>query len=52
MSYVSRLDLETTYNTRELGGIPLGGNKHVKWNKVLRSDDISNLSTQDIHRLK
>ncbi len=52
MSHVSRLDLETTYNTRELGGIPLGGNKHVKWNKVLRSDDISNISTQDIHRLK
>lgn len=52
MRHVSRLDLETTYNTRELGGIPLGDNKQVKWNKVLRSDDISNLSTEDIHQLK
>ncbi len=48
MRHVTRLDLETTYNTRGLGGIPLGDNKHVKWNKVLRSDDISNLSPKDI----
>lgn len=52
MRHVSRLDLETTYNTRELGGIPLGDKKQVKWNKVLRSDDISNLSPSDIHQLK
>lgn len=52
MRHVSRLDLETTYNTRELGGIPLGDKKQVKWNKVLRSDDISNLSPADIHQLK
>lgn len=52
MRHFSRLDIIITSNTRELGGIPLGDNKHVKWNKVLRSDDISNLSPNDIQRLK
>ena len=51
MKYMSRLPLETTYNTRELGGIPISRKEQVAWNKVLRSDDISVLSANDIKDL-
>lgn len=51
MRYLSRLPLETTYNTRELGGIPIDRKTHVSWHKMLRSDDISTLNTSDIKYL-
>ena len=51
MAYKTRLVLETTFNTRELGGIPINKNNQVKWGKLLRSDDISKLSEQDIEDL-
>ena len=52
MLYRNRLVLETTYNTRELGGIPIGFDSAVKWGQLLRSDDISSLSTKDIEKLQ
>lgn len=49
--YFQRLPLETTYNTRELGGLP--AKKQVTKSRVfLRSDDISELSGNDVSFLK
>lgn len=45
--YFQRLPLETTYNTRDLGGIPTKNGQMVAWKKLFRSDDISQLSATD-----
>lgn len=45
--YYQRLPLETTYNTRDLGGIPTKNGQMVTWKKLFRSDDVSQLSTTD-----
>ena len=51
MNY-QRLPLETTFNTRDLGGIPTKDNNLVSWKKLLRSDDVCKLSTNDIEFLE
>lgn len=48
MTNITRLPLNTTYNTRDLGGIPANKGSYVKWNKVLRSDDVSYLDEEDM----
>lgn len=49
--FFQRLPLETTYNTRELGGFP--AKNHVTKNHLfLRSDDIGDLSGNDVTFLK
>lgn len=50
--YYQRLPLETTYNTRDLGGIPTKNGQMVMWKKLFRSDDVSRLSASDRRFLK
>ncbi|WP_429950534.1 tyrosine-protein phosphatase [Enterococcus sp. AZ101] len=50
--YYQRLPLETTYNTRDLGGIPTKNGQIVTWKKLFRSDDVSRLSASDRRFLK
>ncbi|HCM90026.1 MULTISPECIES: tyrosine-protein phosphatase [Vagococcus] len=52
MNLSHRLVLDTTFNTRELGGIPLNNQQVVKWQQLLRSDDVSFLSEVDIASIK
>ncbi|MCD5001588.1 tyrosine-protein phosphatase [Enterococcus saccharolyticus] len=49
MNYV-RLPLENTYNTRELGGYQTS-NGMTAWKTFLRSDDLKNLSENDLQFL-
>lgn len=51
MSYI-RLPLETTYNTRDLGGIPTKNGNFTKWAQLIRSDDVSKVNSHDVHWLK
>lgn len=39
------------YNFRDLGGIKTLDGKYVKWGKILRSDDLNNLTDEDINYL-
>lgn len=47
----TRLLLEQTYNTRELGGYPIDFETQTAWRTFLRSDDISMLTERDRDRL-
>jgi protein-tyrosine phosphatase len=38
---------EGTFNFRDLGGYPAAGGRRVKWGRVFRSDNLSNLSARD-----
>ncbi|SJZ40547.1 protein-tyrosine phosphatase [Pilibacter termitis] len=51
MNYLTRLPLEGTFNTRELGGISVE-NGYTKWQTFLRSDELSNLTTSDVQYLE
>lgn len=44
--------LETTYNTRDLGGYKTSDGKITKYGVFLRSDDTDNLTLKDIETLK
>ncbi len=44
--------LETTYNTRDLGGYKTSDSKITKYGVFLRSDDTDNLTLKDIETLK
>ncbi|MGX6969988.1 tyrosine-protein phosphatase [Vagococcus bubulae] len=46
--YYQRLPLETTYNTRDLGGIPTKSRNMVAWKKLFRSDDVCRLTENDV----
>lgn len=46
------LKLETTYNTRDLGGFKTIDGKTTKYNVFLRSDDTDELTKNDIETLK
>lgn len=46
--YYQRLPLETTFNTRDLGGIPTKNNDMVAWKKLFRSDDVCRLTENDV----
>lgn len=46
--YYQRLPLETTYNTRDLGGIPTKDKNMVAWKKIFRSDDVCRLTENDV----
>lgn len=42
------LDIKNGYNFRELGGYPTADGRHVKWNKILRSGELADLSEDDL----
>lgn len=46
--YYQRLPLETTYNTRDLGGIPTKDKNMIAWKKLFRSDDVCRLTEDDV----
>lgn len=46
--YYQRLPLETTFNTRDLGGIPTKDKNIVAWKKLFRSDDVCRLTDNDM----
>jgi len=46
------LNLEGAINLRELGGYPTANGTTIKYNKLLRSGDISNLTTNSLSYLK
>jgi len=50
--YYQRLPLETTFNTRDLGGIPTKDKNIVAWKKLFRSDDVCRLSDKDVQFLE
>jgi len=48
---MNRLPLETTFNTRELGGIVTQTGNVTSYKQFLRSDDVANISEKDIQNL-
>lgn len=46
------LTLQGTSNFRDLGGYPAAGGKHVKWGRIYRSADISQLTDSDLLALQ
>lgn len=48
MSQQRLLDIKNGYNFRELGGYQTEDGRFVKWNKVLRSGELSELSDSDL----
>ena len=47
----SQLPMAGGYNFRDLGGIQTTEGKYVKWGKIIRSDDLHNLTEQDLNYL-
>ncbi len=47
-----RLPLEGAFNVRELGGLPTRGGGQTAWHRILRSDDISRLTDNDVRFLQ
>lgn len=45
------LPMEGGYNFRDLGGIKNKDGKYIKWGKILRSDDLHNLTDSDLQYL-
>lgn len=45
------LPMEGGYNFRDLGGIKNKDGKYIKWGKILRSDDLHNLTEEDLKYL-
>lgn len=45
------LPMEGGYNFRDLGGIKTKDGRYVKWGKILRSDDLHNLTENDLKYL-
>lgn len=45
------LPMEGGYNFRDLGGIRTKNGRHVKWGKLFRADDMSNLTDGDLNYL-
>lgn len=45
------LPMTQGYNFRDLGGYHTIDGKYIKWGKVFRSDDLHNLSPEDLHYL-
>lgn len=45
------LPVKGAYNMRDLGGYRAADNKQVKWNTVIRSGDLNNLTNEDIEFL-
>lgn len=46
-----RLPMEGGFNFRDLGGYRTRDGRHVKWGKILRSDDLHNLTSADLDYL-
>ena len=46
------LNIENGYNFRELGGYQTADGRQVKWNKVLRSGELADLSESDLNFLE
>ncbi|MDR2834103.1 MAG: tyrosine-protein phosphatase [Streptococcaceae bacterium] len=51
MINTKQLELKTTYNTRELGGIPSISGTYTKYGQFLRSDSVANLTKEEIDEL-
>ena len=51
MQNIIRLPLDNAYNVRELGGYYTKDKQITQWHRFLRSDDISQLTDQDIEFL-
>ncbi|MBM6798134.1 tyrosine-protein phosphatase, partial [Coprobacillus cateniformis] len=51
MQNIIRLPLDNAYNVRELGGYYTKDKQITQWHRFLRSDDISQLTNQDIQFL-
>lgn len=51
MEYQRMLDLEGGVNFRELGGYSTVDGKHVKWQKILRSGNMTDLTDNDLEYL-
>lgn len=45
------LPIQGAYNMRDLGGYPTKDGKQVKWNKLLRSGDLNELTVKDLQYL-
>lgn len=50
-SKIRLLPVTGAYNMRDLGGYPAAGNKKVKWNTIIRSGDLNNLTDSDLEFL-
>ncbi len=48
---MKRYNFTGTFNTRDLGGYPIIGTHYTKYNSVIRSDALNNLSEKDIKLL-
>lgn len=48
MPLSKRIPLEGTINTRDLGGYEGKDGKHISFKRILRTDDLSNLTSKDI----
>lgn len=46
------VDLDGTFNMRDMGGYKTDDQRSVKWGKLFRSDDLYSLSTSDVNRLE
>ena len=46
-----RLPMEGGYNFRDLGGYPTEDGRFVKWGKIFRTDDMHNLTENDLNYL-
>lgn len=45
------IELQGTFNTRDMGGYPTQGGRQVSWGKVYRSDDLHKVTEHDIREL-
>jgi protein-tyrosine phosphatase len=46
-----RIDLDGTANTRDVGGLPTVAGGSTAWRRLLRSDNLQDLSARDVRRL-
>ena len=45
------IDLDGTANTRDVGGLPTTDGRHIVSRRLLRSDNLQDLSAKDVRRL-
>ena len=43
-----RIPLEGTINTRDLGGFETSDKRHIKYKRIIRTDNLSRLTPKDI----
>jgi len=52
MKHLSRIGLQGTYNTRDLGGYVISGGYMTRWHRIFRSDDVAYLTENDFKVLE